>query len=691
MLSFSRPHHDRLPVGDGRRLPLPPSHMLHQVFIIFVLGGMVAGTVGLFSSLRAAYFCFSIPTVLPTLVHLYLLASSIHLAMGMMLAMFWLIMMVTALGLHREIADALNLKYENLDLIVSLEKEIKDRTLAEERLLAKHQEIESIVERRTAELVETNQRLRDEIEDRKKAEAALRHSEERFRELSDALPQTVFETDTRGTITFISKAASHNLGYTAEEFLKGMSILDLIVPEERPRVVAAMKEIFSGQPTSGNEYTSLKKDGGTLPVAIHSNPIFRDNKPVGIRGLVIDLREKKAKEEKEREVTARLQRAEKMETLGLMAGGVAHDLNNILSGILSYPELLLMQIPENSPLRKPLTTIQAAGNRAAAIVQDLLTLTRRGVVVEHVVNLNDIVREYLKSPEHEKIMAFHPEATLDLELEKGLLNILGSPIHLTKTVMNLVSNAAEALPQGGRIRLTTRHQYLERPVAGYDHIDRGDYVILSVADNGIGISNSDLNRIFEPFFTKKVMGRSGTGLGMSLVWGTVKDHKGYINVESVEGQGTIFSLYFPVTRQEAELGGGEGFGHIRPGKGESVLLVDDAAEQREIASAMLIQMGYAVTPLASGEAAVSHLRANKADMVILDMIMEPGMDGLDTYRKILETHPRQRAIIASGFSETERVREAQRLGAGIFIQKPYTMEKLSHALRAELEKKGLPA
>jgi two-component system, cell cycle sensor histidine kinase and response regulator CckA len=182
-----------------------------------------------------------------------------------------------------------------------------------------------------------------------------------------------------------------------------------------------------------------------------------------------------------------------------------------------------------------------------------LTLTRRGVVSEKVLNLNRIISEYLESPEHEKIMSFHTEVHVESVLENDLLNIKGSHVHLTKTVMNLVSNAAEAMPNGGEIIISTSNRYIDQLIRGYDDIKQGDYVVLTISDSGIGISPNDIDRIFEPFFTKKVMGRSGTGLGMAVVWGTVKDHNGYIDVTSIEGRGSSFSLYFPVTRDKSKI------------------------------------------------------------------------------------------------------------------------------------------
>ncbi len=259
-------------------------------------------------------------------------------------------------------------------------------------------------------------------------------------------------------------------------------------------------------------------------------------------------------------------------------------------------------------------------------------------------------------------------------------------MHLGKTIFNLVSNASEAMPKGGILTITTANQYLDKPIHGYDEIRKGDYVVLSVSDTGEGINAVDLKRIFEPFYTKKVMGRSGTGLGLAVVWGTVKDHHGYINVHSQEGKGSTFILYFPVTREElsAEYVAVSVARYM--GKSESILIVDDVKEQRDLAKDMLTKLNYNVTCASSGEEAVACLKLHSVDLMVLDMIMDPGIDGLDTYRKVIEIHPEQKAIIVSGFSETDRVKAAQTLGAGAYVLKPYTIDKLGLAVREELDR-----
>jgi CheY-like chemotaxis protein len=315
-------------------------------------------------------------------------------------------------------------------------------------------------------------------------------------------------------------------------------------------------------------------------------------------------------------------------------------------------------------------------------------MARRGVAITEVVSLNNIVSQYLKSPEYEKLKSFHPAVKVKTDFAEDLLNISGSAVHITKTVMNLVSNAAESLPDGGKILITTENRYIDKLLIGYEKVDEGDYVILTVADTGAGISSEDIARIFEPFYTKKRMGRSGTGLGMTVVWGTIKDHNGYIDIQSTEGKGTTFTLYFPATRQQSAKDQPEISIEEYKGKGESILVVDDVRLQRDIATGMLSELGYSVTALSSGEEAVEYLQINSAELVILDMIMDPGIDGLETYKRILEFHPEQKAIIASGFSETARVKEAQKLGAGQYIKKPYTMGKIGIVVKAELDQAG---
>ncbi|MFO7930543.1 MAG: response regulator [Desulfosalsimonas sp.] len=392
----------------------------------------------------------------------------------------------------------------------------------------------------------------------------------------------------------------------------------------------------------------------------------------------------------EKQLEAQLQRAKKMEAVGTLAGGVAHDLNNVLSAIVTYPDLILPQLPEDSPIRRPVQTMRESGNKAVAIVQDLLTLARRGVPTKMSINVNRVITEFLNSPEYNKMKSYHPNVEVTTSLEAELSNLSGSPVHLSKAVMNLISNAVESVEDKGEVHISTSNVRLEEPITGYETVPPGNYIKIKVSDTGGGISSQDLERVFEPFYTKKKMGRSGTGLGMSVVWGTVKDHSGYIDLKSLENSGTSICLYFPVHAGRAEEGqkGPEVSQEDLKGNGESILVVDDVRQQREIAYTLLASLGYKVDVAPSGEAALSHITEKHADLVLLDMIMDPGMDGLQTYQKILEISPEQKAIIVSGFSETPRIKQIEKLGVSQFLKKPYTIKSLGMAVKKELNNKG---
>ncbi|MCP4686499.1 MAG: PAS domain S-box protein [Desulfobacterales bacterium] len=532
--------------------------------------------------------------------------------------------------------------------------------------------------------------MRD-ITERKRAEKELRESEEKHRLLAENIDDVIWTMDMDMNLTYVSPVAEKMHGWSLEE-VSELTVEDAMTPWS----LEIAKSTITEQLALGNEighYENSKSfevelyraDGSKIWAEVTASFILGDDDfPVGVLGVNRDISKRKNAQKEKEELQDKLARSKKMEALGLLAGGVAHDLNNVLSGIVSYPDLLLMDLPEESPWRKPIQTIQKSGQKAANIVQDLLTLARRGVTTRDVLNLNIIISDYLESPEHEKMLSYHPGVRVEADFEKGLPNIIGSPIHLKKTIMNLTSNAAEAQPGGGVIRISTRVRCLDLPVKGYERVAPGDYVVLRVEDKGEGIAERDLHRIFEPFYTKKVMGRSGTGLGMAVVWGTIQDHNGFIDVKSVPGEGAVFELYFPLTREEIRGKMSAVPVEDYKGKKETILVVDDIVEQREIAADILRNLNYTVTVASSGEEAVEYMKSHLADLVVLDMIMEPGIDGLETYERIVRVRPGQKAIITSGFAESDRVKEAQRLGAGAYIKKPYMMENIGLAVRNEL-------
>lgn len=399
--------------------------------------------------------------------------------------------------------------------------------------------------------------------------------------------------------------------------------------------------------------------------------------------LVKEINQRKKVQSEKAVTEAKLLKAEKMEAIGLMAGGVAHDLNNILSGLISYPELLLMQLPRDSEMRQDVESMKAAGKRASEIVADLLTVARGAASVKKAANLNIFVHEYLQSPEFNKCSLQYRKITFTTRLSPDLANIFCSPVHIKKCLMNLIINGAEATDKAGEIVISTRNQDVVQPISKNYYVPPGHYAVLSVTDTGTGIADKDIDHIFEPFYTKKIMGVSGTGLGLAVVWNTVQDHNGAIAVHT-SGKGTTFELYFPITDEPAEEQ--EAFCQLKDlqGNGEKILVVDDEALQRDIASRKLTILGYKVHTLPSGEEAVKYLMDNTVDLILLDMIMDPGMNGRETYEQIIRLHPGQKAVIASGFSQTEDVVRTQEIGAHGFLKKPYTIEELGKAVLMEI-------
>ncbi|MBU1232590.1 MAG: response regulator [Proteobacteria bacterium] len=500
--------------------------------------------------------------------------------------------------------------------------------------------------------------------------ANLQESENRLQKILDQSPLGILIADTKSMqLRYANPALCTMLGYDKEE-LKNTEINLLHTPADFEQIEKDYKIYVKGEKHIPTVIRFLRKNGTILEADIISASLELEKRPCVV-GFIVDQTEGKKLEKQ-------LNRAQKMEAIGLMASGVAHDLNNILAGIISYPELLLLELPQSSELREPLEAIQASGKRAATVVADLLTVARGAASTREPHDINILIEEYLNSPECKKLKSLYTgvECVQQIDAEHSIIDC--SPMHIKKTIMNLTTNAAEAVGEKGSILISTCNQFVNKLESDELHIDPGDYVVLNVQDNGPGIAARDLEHIFEPFYTRKVMGRSGTGIGLAVVWNTVQDHNGKIFVESSE-QGTCFRLYFPVIQKDAALP--EKVGDTTPtGNNEYILVVDDEPQLRDIASKILITLGYQTESVCSGELALKFLEEHQVDLIIIDMLMEPGMNGRQTYEKILAMYPDQKAIIASGFSESDEVKAALRLGVGGFIKKPYSRDQLGRVV-----------
>ena len=519
------------------------------------------------------------------------------------------------------------------------------------------------------------------------AEQKVREREQLFSRFINTAHVPIVMANVNGTIEFLNKKFQEVYGYTLQDISSMDDWIEKAYPDEniRKEIREAWQSkleaaIINSTPLSSLERTITCKDGSTKDV-IFSYTIVDDRVVI----LLNDNTEHNRLMRAEQELEKKQSRGKKMEAIGLMAGGVAHDLNNILSGVISYPELLLLELPEDSPMRETILSIQKSGQRAAAVVADLLTVARGVASTREVKNINTIVQNYLESPECKQLKSQHENISCNSEFDPNVSHISCSPVHIEKCLMNLIINAAEAISEKGSIYISTRNHHVGSVESKRLNIKEGEYAVLSVRDTGKGIPREDIEHIFEPFYTKKKMGRSGTGLGLAVVWNTLEDHGGTIRVES-SNNGSLFELYFPATSEALTIDAENKDHEELKGNGESVLVVDDEFHQRDIASKILKAFGYRVDSVGSGEEAVEYLKDKSVDLVLLDMLMGPNMNGRQTYEEIVKIHPGQKAVIVSGFSQNDEVKKARKLGAEGFLKKPYSMEQLASAVLKELQK-----
>ena len=523
----------------------------------------------------------------------------------------------------------------------------------------------------------------------RQAQSDLRLNEEFLNTVFDNIPAMIFIKDAQ-ELRFLrfNKTGADMLGYTVSDFL-GKNDFDFFPEAEARFFTDKDREVLNqGILIDIPEESIAAKDGSKKILHTRKIPLFDlDGRPRYLLGISEDITEQLRAETEKKNLEKLLQQSHKFETIGRMAGGVAHDLNNILSGIINYPELLLLRLPLDSPLRKPLSQIHDSGKRAARVVADLLTIARGVAAIKETTCLNDLVLEHLESPEHEKLCSTFPHISFESKLDGDLWTVSSSRVHIQKCLMNLLNNGAEAFPAGtgGSIIITTGNIEINRTLPGFADMKVGNYVVLAVADNGPGIHTDDLDHIFEPFYTRKTMGRSGTGLGLTVVWNTMQDHRGAVTVSNNPGSGTIFSLYFPAIQEKVAPPPASADFLELCGLGQHILIVDDEPQQRDIATQILRNLNYSTEAVASGEEAIWYLKNHHADLIILDMIMPPGLSGRQTYETILAIHPGQKAIIASGFAEGEEVAKLQALGAGQFVKKPYSIEELGGSVQRALK------
>jgi PAS domain S-box-containing protein len=412
---------------------------------------------------------------------------------------------------------------------------------------------------------------------------------------------------------------------------------------------------------------------GTFSFYLRIVPEFdASGRVVSLIGITQDITER-------RQLEQRLLRAQRMEAAGRVAAQVAHDFNNLLGPIVAYPDLIRLRVPQDERILEFCDSMQEAALRMAGINENMMTLGRRGLIHQEPIDLNTLVRDALGH-----LQALPETLSLSVQLDPDLLPVRGDPSQLLTALDNLLRNARESMQDEGVLKVRTESIHLDQPLEGYGRIAAGEYVCLTIADTGHGIPPEIRQKIFDPFFsTRHSDGRRGSGLGLSIVQAIVSDHLGSIDLETEVGKGTSFAIYLPVCRDAVKAAPEQ---RVQSGT-EKVLVVDDDRLQREVAGELLRKLGYDVATAASGEDAVAYVQEQPVDLVVLDMVMPPWIDGAESYRLMSEIRPGQRAILVSGFAPSDRVEQAQALGAGTYVRKPVTIAKLAGAMREELDKK----
>lgn len=511
----------------------------------------------------------------------------------------------------------------------------------------------------------------------------LQTSEQRFQVLSEAAWEgIVIHSD--GKIIETNRQLVNILDYSEEDFARGMTLDDIVSPSSSHE---AKQLILEGSEGSCTAY-ALKKDGTEIPIEAKSRSINFLNKKRRVC-VIRDISERRKAEEDKLTLQNKLAAASKLNALGLMAGSIAHDLNNILSGIVSYPDLLLLQMDESDKYYQQIRKIQEAGKRAAAVVSDLVAITRGTEQPKVATNINEIIIRYLNSLEHGERMANYPQVSIQTKLHKNVRNICCSPPHLHKLLLNLFGNSMEALVDGGTINVTTENCSFVHPLhsienAPYEKNQPSDHIKITISDDGPGVSKSDAERIFEPFYSTKIMGKSGSGLGLSIVWNIVQEHKGWIELKD-NNPGAFFEIYIPSTEEEVCPINNRYSKALERGEGEEILIIDDQIEQNEILEKSLSNLGYQTYSVTSGEKGLEFLQSHPVDLILLDMIMGDGLNGRETLEKIRQRNPDQKAIVISGYAKRDEITRTKALGISCFIEKPVTISSLSSSIRTSLK------
>jgi len=519
-----------------------------------------------------------------------------------------------------------------------------------------------------------------DISERKRAEQALRESEERYRELFENANDIVYTHDLKGRFTSLNKAGERICGYTREEVLN-LTAHDIMPAEVHETAAEMTRRKLAGEELTQYEIEIVSKNGVRIPLEVSTRLIVKDGRPVAVQGIARDITERRRAEEERKRLEAQIQHTQKLEGLGVLAGGIAHDFNNLLVGILGNAGLALMKLPLDSPARSYVEKIEDTAQRASVLTNQMLAYSGRGSFVVQPLNLSRLVTEMGRLLS----AAISKKAVLRYECDPDLPLIEGDAAQLHQVIINLITNASDALgDQAGVIVLKTSAIDVDRPYLANTYLDNdlpeGTYACLDVSDSGCGMDANTQARIFDPFFSTKFAGR---GLGLAAVLGIVRGHKGAIRVQSELGKGTTFKVLFPTTR--AQIGPIDREARMRQyelvetwvGEG-TILIADDEESVQSVANDTLKQHGFSVLLADNGIEAVELFEEHQREIVavLLDLTM-PVMSGKESFQRIHAIRDDVPVVLSSGYTRQDAVSRFSGDAPAAFIQKPYSPRELA--------------
>ncbi len=644
-----------------------PASPQTNVFIAFVLGGLVSGASGAMAPLHITMCIFTGLLCLPIALLFLMHGGSLHTVMGLMMLIYGVAYILMSRHTGRTIIEALGLREKSI-------REREEREKAQRELQKVLEGLEDTVDRRAGEIRRTNDKLTREIAERQRAEKRLRTSEKRYRALVESVSDWIWEVDTDGVYTYSSPGVERELGYKPDEVV-GRTFDSFMAPDEADRARKLFEQCSSaGKPLTGLVNRCLHKDGSERVLETNGEPVFdRNGKLKGFRGIDRDCTLRIKHEEERRKL-------DHLESLGMLAGGIAHDFNNLLTAVFCGMDLARDALPEGSEAAQALAASTAAMEQARTLTGQLLTFSKGGTPTLSSASVGELIQSVCD------FSLSGSSVRCEYDLAEDLSMVEVDKNQIWQVLNNILANAREAMPGGGTLHVAAANVAIGE--VSTLPLEPGDYVRLEFRDDGVGIPETDMPRVFDPYFSTKARGNAkGTGIGLAVCLSIVEQHGGHITIESVEGDGTLVTLYLrarsagdaPAVEEETEPEA------TRPAVLHNLLLLEDDDVVAGTTTRLLKRLGHTVTVIQDGKDAVdAYVRAREEgrpfDIVILDLTIRGGMGGLDAMESLKKVDPGIVAVVTSGYTEDDAMANFETHGFRAALPKPYSIQELRDLL-----------